>query len=129
MKKILFAVAILACSLVPAHAESMPKIYTGKWCYVGVEGDLFDEYKKSKDGTCPRQAYVIEFRLRYADYVIHAAEHACKFVSIKQTKNEKLGKIIINTVARCSGEGDNNNWTEKRAFFYDGNSIWTREVE
>jgi hypothetical protein len=151
MKKILCAVAMLASSLVPAHAEhkfsvktthvdSMPETYTGNWCLVSIEtmrDERWEEYKKGKE--CPQHDYIAFCRnsssicdSRRYDYELQDGEQACKFISVKKVTTHRVERptvITYHTVARCYGEGDvsdNNTWIEKREFGVEGDSMLSR---
>jgi hypothetical protein len=104
MKKILFAMAMLANSLVPAHAEPLPRDYFGLWCFEGK-----DQYSDSSfwyNGKCPgtwinikRNGY--EFRHEHEPDVIN-----CKYVSVKHAD-----PVIIRVVARCTSD-EGTTWKE-----------------
>jgi hypothetical protein len=143
MKKILFAMAMLACSLMPAHADPLPQAYIGLWCFEGENWDdidalpiEFDGYVNGqlvvRNGTCfDNEVYI---KVTPKGYDLNEDDR-CDFVSIKHTgkfeeiplSKTKYYKIpYIRTVAKCGGEGTS--WIEKREFTYRRGGVFTSKL-
>jgi hypothetical protein len=137
LNQILFAMAMLAVSLVPAHAEhefsvkttrvgSLPTLFAGHWCLINVEtmrNESWEEYKK--DNECPRHDYMAFCKRSPSSmcggggYDYELTEQGCKIISVKRVITHRVERPTVttyHTVARCYGEGDGKPWIEKREF-------------
>jgi hypothetical protein len=102
MKTIFFlAMAMLAYSLMPAHAEPMPKDFLGPWCFEG-ETNRIASYSDGVfwyKGKCPS----VQINFRRDGYDIINENHVpgvkCKYVSIKWFCPKC--PQVIDIVARC----------------------------
>jgi hypothetical protein len=126
-KPLLVAVSGMALlASAPAHADSLPEVYVGVWCFDGNDNKNFTAIGRDEDNCLGDENWLKIDRKSYR----RNEDEVCKFISLKHT-TQKLSRWITHTVARivarCEDEGKS--WIERLKFSHQQGSLTSKRLD